>query len=179
LLVAISEWRTSSSVVWSLHGPAKAAVQCGFYGSWISLFYSLWLSGLGYQTGWTPWWHWVKRRPLPRREFRPRSLYHLLRHPVYLSFLGLIWFTPRMSLDHAVLTGIWTIYIFFGSYLKDERLAYYLGETYRSYQSRVAGYPLFPGQVLGRRRSTPQNNPLVEVAAATKVTPPEEVRRAA
>lgn len=170
LLLAISEWRSSSVLVWNLHGAAKVAMQCGFFGSWGSLFYSLWLSGLGYQTGWTPWWHWFKRRPLPRREFRPRSLYRLLRHPVYLSFLGLIWFTPRMSLDHAVLTGIWSVYIFFGSYLKDERLAYYLQQTYREYQSRVPGYPLFPLAFLGRRPLPENDRETVAVSMKQQAT---------
>jgi len=55
--------------------------------------------------------------------------------------LGLVWFTPRMSADHAVLTGVWTVYVFVGSYLKDRRLAFYLGDTYREYASRVPGYP--------------------------------------
>jgi len=78
---------------------------------------------------------------VPRREFRPRGAYHLLRHPVYLSFLGLIWFTPVLTLDHAILTGIWTTYIFVGSYLKDRRLVNYLGDDYRRYQAAVPGYP--------------------------------------
>ncbi len=73
-----------------------------------------------------------------------------LRHPVYLSFLGLIWFTPRMSVDHAILTGIWTVYILVGSHLKDQRLAYYVGATYRHYQQQVAGYPLVFSGPLGR-----------------------------
>ena len=156
LLVLFAGWKSSSESIWELHGTAATAMHSAFYASWGCLFYSLWLSGIGYQTGWTPWWHWFNRRPLPKREFRPRSLYRVLRHPVYLSFLGLIWFTPHMSLDHALLTGIWTVYIFFGSYLKDERLAYFLSDTYREYQSRVPGYPFIPFGVLGRRRFPPQ-----------------------
>lgn len=151
LLVLFVGWKSTSQSIWEVTGASATAIHSAFYASWGCLFYSLWLSGLGYQTGWTPWWHWFNRRPLPKREFRPRSLYRVLRHPVYLSFLGLIWFTPRMTLDHALLTGIWTVYIFFGSYLKDERLAYFMSDTYREYQSRVPGYPFFPFKVLGRR----------------------------
>ena len=86
----------------------------GFYASWVALFYSLKLTGFGYQTGWTQWLYWLRRQPLPRREFVERGIYRWTRHPVYLSFLGLIWFTPRMTADHAVLTGVWTVYIFVG-----------------------------------------------------------------
>ncbi len=80
------------------------------------------------------------------------SLYRWFRHPIYLSFLGLIWFVPTMSYDHVLLTGIWTVYIFVGSWLKDERLQFYLGETYKDYRSRVP--------VIQCRESTePQRNP--------------------
>jgi protein-S-isoprenylcysteine O-methyltransferase Ste14 len=125
-------------------------IQAAFLASWIALIYSLSLTGLGYQTGWTPFVHWVRGRPTPRRDFKPRGAYQFFRHPVYLSFLGLVWFTPRMTLDHAVLTGIWTVYIFVGSYLKDRRLTHYLGDSYRAYQARVPGYPLLTFSPLGK-----------------------------
>jgi protein-S-isoprenylcysteine O-methyltransferase Ste14 len=64
-----------------------------------------------------------------------------MRHPVYLSFLGLIWFVPTVTLDRALLIAVWTVYVFVGSYLKDRRLQHYLGPTYREYQARVPGYP--------------------------------------
>ncbi len=155
LLGLFAGWQPSQSVLWQLDGPASVVMQVGFYGSWVMLFYSISLTGLGYQTGFTPWWHWLRRKPQPRRLFAPRGLYLFLRHPVYLSFLGLIWFTPRMTLDHAVLTGIWTIYIFIGSHLKDERLAHFYTKAYRDYQSRVPGYPLFGIGPLGIRRPAP------------------------
>ena len=51
-----------------------------------------------------------------------------------------------MTADHAVLTGIWSGYIFLGSCLKDQRLHYYVGRSYREYQAAVPGYP---GMLLG------------------------------
>ncbi len=151
LLVVFAWWRSSPVVLWQAEGTAAAAVRAGFYASWAALFYSLYISGLGYQTGLTPWWYWFRRRPAPRRAFVEHGAYRWLRHPIYLSFLGLIWFAPRMTLDHAVLTGIWTAYIFVGSYLKDGRLTYYLGDVYRDYSSRVSGYPLVGFGPFGRR----------------------------
>ena len=143
-------WRESAQEIWNLSGWSRILVLGGFYASWVALFYSLSLTGLGYQTGWTQWVFWLRRQSLPRREFSERGAYRWLRHPVYLSFLGLIWFTPRMTADHALLTAVWTAYILVGSHLKDRRLAYYLGDTYREYASRVPGYPGFVFGPLGK-----------------------------
>jgi methanethiol S-methyltransferase len=141
LLVVFANWQLSSSAVWQFTGASASFIEGAFYGSWMALFYSLSLTGLGYQTGWRPWWNWVRGKSLPARKFEPRGAYLWLRHPVYLSFLGLIWFVPVMTADRAVLTATWTTYIFCGSWLKDQRLIHYLGDRYRQYQAEVPGYP--------------------------------------
>jgi protein-S-isoprenylcysteine O-methyltransferase Ste14 len=143
LLLTIELWQPTEPVLWHLHGIAAMMVRTAFLITWLVLLYSLSLTGLGYQTGWTPYWAWLRGRKLPPRRFEPRGAYRLLRHPIYLSFLGLVWLTPAMTLDRAVLTGIWTAYIFVGSWLKDRRLIYYVGDSYREYQSRIPGYPFF------------------------------------
>jgi protein-S-isoprenylcysteine O-methyltransferase Ste14 len=161
LLTTIFFWRTSPVMLWQAEGWAAILVRAGFYGSWVALFYTLNLTGFGYQTGWTQWLHWYRDERLPRRPFIPRSVYHWLRHPVYLSFAGLVWFNPRMTLDHAILTGVWTVYILIGSCLKDQRLAFYLGDIYRDYCSQVAGYPLM---VFGPLAKWPKRPPETVVA---------------
>jgi len=150
LLLVIGTWQTSPVVAVEFTGLPRRLVQAGFYGSWVSLFYSLHLGGLGWQTGFTPWWAWVRNAPPPRRDFEVRSLYRWLRHPIYLSFLGLIWFNPRFTLDRVVLLGVWTVYIFVGSWLKDRRLVRFIGDPYRSYMREVPGYPLMPTGPLAR-----------------------------
>jgi methanethiol S-methyltransferase len=152
LLLMIANWQSCPTVIWQASGIGRTAITIGFFASWVAILYSLSLTGLGYQTGWTPWWHWLRGTPLPRRRFEPTGAYRLLRHPVYLSFLGLIWFTPLMTVDHAILTGVWTSYIFLGSWLKDGRLIFYLGDSYRRYQTAVPGYPGMPWGPLARRR---------------------------
>jgi len=135
-------WQSSDIVVWQASGGLRIVIQSLFIASWIGLLYSLALNGLGYQTGWTPWWYWLMRQAPPRRGFTERGAYRYLRHPIYLSFLGLLWFTPTVTLDRVVLIGVWSVYIYVGSILKDWRLTYYLGDSYREYAARVAGYPL-------------------------------------
>ncbi|HEX3654448.1 MAG TPA: hypothetical protein VHV55_01505 [Pirellulales bacterium] len=152
LLLAISQWQVGDWAIWQLAGWPRLAVQTLYLGCWGTLFFSLWCSGFGYHTGWLPWWYWVKRQPIPRRPFKPRGAFAVMRHPGYLSFFGLAWFTADMTIDRAVLTGLWTVYIFGGSMLKDWRLTHYMGNTYRQYQAKVPGYPgMFFGP-LGRRK---------------------------
>jgi len=151
LLLLFGCWKSSPGVLWELDGWAAAVMTGCFHLSWTALLFSIHLTGLGFQTGLTQWRQWYQGQAAGRREFRARSLYRYLRHPVYLSFLGLIWFTPVMTFDHAMLTGVWTLYIFAGSILKDQRLLYYLGDSYSDYMSQVSGYPgMFFGP-LGRR----------------------------
>lgn len=137
----IAFWRSSSTVVWDTAGYPAAVLRAGYYAAWVGLVLTLRVTGFGYQTGWTQWLYWYRRESLPRRPFINSGIYRWFRHPAYACFLGLIWFTPRMTVDHALLTAIWTAYVFIGSYLKDLRLTHYLGDTYREYASRVPGYP--------------------------------------
>lgn len=105
------------------------------------LLYSLWLTGLEYRTGLQPRGYWLRGRPAAKRVFEVRDAYRLLRHPVYLSFAGLIWFGPVLSADRLVLVGVWTACIVVGSRLKDLRLLHYVGDGYRRYAEQVPGYP--------------------------------------
>ena len=151
LLLMVLAWKRSPVLLWKFEGQAGMAVRVAYLLSWVGLFYSVALTGLGFQTGWTPFWAWVRGHQPPRRRHEERGAYRLLRHPVYLCFLGHVWFTPVMSSDRALLTILLTVYIFIGSYLKDRRLVFYLGQQYREYQARVPGYPLGLGP-LGRVR---------------------------
>lgn len=175
-------WQKHPLVLWQLQGPAAYAMEAGFVASWFALFYSIRLTGFGWQTGWTPWLAWYRGQPHPRRNFAPQGAYRFFRHPVYLSFLGLLWFSPTMTLDRAILVGTWTVYIFVGSLLKDQRLVHYLGDRYRAYMEEVPGYPLIGWGPWGKRPRTadavePVSSETVPLAAARLATP--ELRRRA
>jgi protein-S-isoprenylcysteine O-methyltransferase Ste14 len=140
LLLTMSQWRVGDWAIWQLTGWPRLAVQTLYLTCCGTLFYSLCCSGFGYHTGWLPWWYWVQQKPIPNRPFKPQGAFSVIRHPGYMNFLGLVWFTPDMTIDRAVLVGIWSVYIFCGSYLKDLRMIHYLGNTYREYRARVPAY---------------------------------------
>jgi hypothetical protein len=135
-------WRGSRTVLWAWPESVQPAIHAAFLCCWGLTLYSLWLTGLEYQTGIDTWWRWVRGQASPRRQFAPRGAYRYMRHPVYLSFLGLVWLTPVLTADRVLLIGVWTAYVFVGSYLKDRRLAQALGEPYVRYLREVPAYPL-------------------------------------
>jgi protein-S-isoprenylcysteine O-methyltransferase Ste14 len=142
LLLMFRYWGSSGVILWEASGWMKSFILTGFYFSWAALLYSLYWTGFGYQTGLTQWWYWWTQTKPPRRPFLTSGAVRYMRHPVYMSFLGLVWFTPTMTLDHAILTAVWTFYIYAGSWLKDRRLLKFIGEEYRSYAEQVPGLPL-------------------------------------
>ena len=181
LLLLIWAWRRTPIVVWQLDGWPRSVVCGAYFLSWGALLYTLALTGYGWQTGWTPFWAWFRGAPPPRRPFVRHGAYRWLRHPVYLAFLGQIWLTPTATLDRALMMGLLTVYVAVGSWLKDRRLIFYLGDAYRSYQERVPGYPLVGFGPLGRvasggRQRTAQPHSVVRLASP-KLPSPLQGRR--
>ena len=79
-----------------------------------------------------------------------------------------------MTADHVVLTGLWTVYIFLGSYLKDERLAFFLGNRYRDYQQRVPGYPFLYRGPLGCRKVSENSSRENDLPTESEPHPPRK-----
>ena len=180
LLGMFAVWTPSPIILLEFTGLAGGLIQTAWYGAWAVLIYSLWLSGFGYQTGGTPWWNWVRRRPQQSRRFNPSGAFLWIRHPAYLGFIGLVWCTPVITADRALLIVSWTLYVLVGSWLKDARMAHYIGAPYRMYQSRVPGYPgMFVGP-LARRPFEPDADDEVTitspVSALTAQADPAEHR---
>lgn len=75
-------WQRTTTILWDLDGLAANVVVGCFLFSWASMLYSIHLTGLGFQTGWTQWMHWYQNKKMPRRDFVPRGAYRYLRHPV-------------------------------------------------------------------------------------------------
>ena len=158
LFLTMEFWLSSPASLWNMHGTAATGMTSLFLASWLALTYSLWLTGFGFQTGFSPWWAWARGHEQPKRPFKPKGAYKFIRHPVYLSFLGLVWFNPLMSIDRLTLALLWTTHIFVGSYLKDRRLERFIGEEYKKYEGQVPGYPLFRGP-LGRHKPELNHQP--------------------
>ena len=79
--------------------------------------------------------------------FKEIAYYKIVRHPIYLGFLMIIWATPHMSYSHLALAALMTIYIVIGSAYEEKDLGVVFGQTYADYKKRVPG--LIPFTKLG------------------------------
>jgi protein-S-isoprenylcysteine O-methyltransferase Ste14 len=75
--------------------------------------------------------------PLPEQPLQQGGMYGLVRHPLYLFSLLVIWFTPVMTANILAFNIGATLYVLFGSLIEERRLERIYGETYRLYRQRV------------------------------------------
>lgn len=82
------------------------------------------------------------REPGPR-QFRTPFLYTVVRHPVYLGLILMLWATPRMSMGRLLFASAMTLYILIGIQFEERDLERAFGDVYRVYKRRVP--MLIPG----------------------------------
>jgi protein-S-isoprenylcysteine O-methyltransferase Ste14 len=82
--------------------------------------------------------------------FQMKAAYKQVRHPMMMSFIVAMWFTPHMTVGHLVFAGTMTLYILAGIYFEERDLLKHHGESYRRYQKEVP--KLLP---LGRNEGAP------------------------
>jgi protein-S-isoprenylcysteine O-methyltransferase Ste14 len=65
------------------------------------------------------------------------GFYGLVRHPLYLFGLLMLWLTPIMTLNLLTVNVLLTAYVFVGAWLEERRLQQEFGAAYRDYRIRT------------------------------------------
>jgi poly(3-hydroxybutyrate) depolymerase/protein-S-isoprenylcysteine O-methyltransferase Ste14 len=84
------------------------------------------------------WAHFRGRTHQPPRFVEP-WLYRIVRHPLQLGVLLMLWPLPTMTAGHLLLASSMTLYILVGLYFEERDLIARFGQRYRSYRQRVPG----------------------------------------
>jgi protein-S-isoprenylcysteine O-methyltransferase Ste14 len=86
----------------------------------------------------------------PRSGLYTGGFYAMVRHPLYLFGLVILWLTPVMTVNVFTLFALLSIYLFVGATLEERRLVNEFGEAYEEYRRRTP--MIVPGLIFRRAR---------------------------
>ncbi len=89
--------------------------------------------------------HGLQPEPAPLTATGP---YRLVRHPLYLLSIVMIWSCPDLTTDRLLFDLLWTGWIVVGAFLEERDLVETFGDSYREYQRRV---PMLVPALRGRK----------------------------
>ena len=137
LSLVVVLWQPSQTQVFSLHGPARIAV----YAVAVTAF-GLFAWGWRTLRSFDP----LGLRPLMGTQhpdapantvFAAKGAYGLVRHPLYLAIILLVWAVPDVTADRLLFDVLWTGWIVLGTILEEADLVAECVESYRAYQRIV------------------------------------------
>ena len=70
-------------------------------------------------------------------EFHAPFLYTIVRHPMYLGAIFVLWSTPAMTHGRLLFASAMTLYILIGIQFEERDLERIFGDVYRVYKQRV------------------------------------------
>ncbi len=115
---------------------------------WLSLLGFLW-GGLSLKSfdplGIRPVLDRLRGRIPGRMPFTARGAYLMVRHPLYLFSMLMIWSCPDLTTDRLLFNLLWTVWIVIGAFLEERDLINEFGDMYREYQRRV---PMFIPRII-------------------------------
>jgi len=114
------QWAPLGGVVWNISNSWGATTMMALYfASWALLLYATFLINHFDLFGLRQVLHAVQKKPTPELAFQTPALYRIVRHPIYVGWLGIFWFTPTMTVTHLVFAMIASAYTIVGMKLEE------------------------------------------------------------
>lgn len=142
LALAMWQWRPLPETIWHLEGAAALATYAAFVIGVAIVLWSTFLIDHFELFGLRQIWCHLRGTAMVEPPFRTPMLYRIVRHPMQLGIVILLFATPHMTLGHLVFAGAMTGYIFVGLYFEERALLRKFGARYAAYQQSVP--KLFP-----------------------------------
>jgi methanethiol S-methyltransferase len=138
LLLLFWQWQPIPTLVWSVTDPlAVAVLGAVFWLGWATLVLSTFVINHFELFGLWQVYALASGKSSPPPTFQVRSIYRLVRHPLYLGFLLAFWSTAQMSAGHLLFAIATTGYILLGIYFEERDLIDTFGDRYRRYRQDV------------------------------------------
>lgn len=137
LALLMWQWAPLGGVVWNAsHTWVQLSLTGLYFASWGLLLYATFLIDHFDLFGLSQVTNVLRGRTPPEQRFVTPALYRIVRHPIYVGWLGIMWFTPTMTVTHLVFAVISTLYILAGIQLEERDLENVHPE-YSQYKKKV------------------------------------------
>lgn len=138
LLVLMLYWEPIGGVLWQVESQLATTVIISFYMlGWALVFLSSFLINHFNLFGLQQVWYHFKGKTIEPARFTTPSLYRMVRHPLYLGFIILMWSATTMTVAHLLFAVMCTLYILVGIQFEEQDLKEELGDEYVAYQAQV------------------------------------------
>jgi len=138
LLLLYWQWRPIPTIVWNVTDPLAVAVLAAvFWLGWATLVISTFVINHFELFGLWQVYALASGKSSPAPTFEVRSIYRLVRHPIYLGFVLAFWSTAQMTAGHLLFAIATTAYILIGIYFEERDLIDAFGDRYRRYRQNV------------------------------------------
>ena len=142
LALAVWGWQPMSGVVWAFDGVVAIAFYAAFAVGLGTLLLSTFLIDHFELFGLRQIWSHLTNKDMPEPTFKTPLLYRVVRHPMQLGVVIVLFATPEMTVDHLVMALSMTAYVMVGLYFEERSLKRMFGQQYLDYAARVP--MLFP-----------------------------------
>ncbi len=138
LIVLFVCWQPVNMSIWDIRGSVEGDIALAISMSgWVTLLITTFLINHFDLFGLRQVYLNLVNREAAKIKFRTPLFYKVVRHPLYLSFILIFWFTPIMTVSHLLFAGAMTVNLIVGMNLEEKDLAYLYGDKYKEYQERI------------------------------------------
>ncbi len=138
LILLFVFWQPMGGSIWNVEHPAaRSAIYVLFGAGWLLVLYATFLINHFDLFGLRQVWLYFQGRPYTSLKFNEPSLYRVVRHPLYVGWITVVWATPTMTAAHLLFAGVVTTYILIAITLEERDLVEVHGEAYVDYRRRT------------------------------------------
>lgn len=148
VIAAMFYWQPMPTILWYADGLLALGLQALFVIGVLTLLTSTFLIDHFELFGLKHVWLSNREQRLPEPKFVQPFFYRIVRHPMQLGMVVLLFATPLMTIGHLVFAMSMTVYVVIGLHFEERALLREFGESYRAYQQKTP--MLFP-RLLPRR----------------------------
>jgi len=137
VLVMMTFWQKSAEALAVLRAPFRWLLYMTYFLSLAGFFWGTRALGVFDPFGVRPILGQLRAVRPEGVPFTVKGPYRLVRHPLYLCMILMIWSCPDLTWDRLLFNVLWTVWIVIASMLEERDLVAEFGDAYLEYQSRV------------------------------------------